>query len=379
VTEGAAQSTQAFASADRVAFVDDLAAAFEDATACVGGRITRRFRIAEKVVQVELAGDALLSTTVRALAHLEFEDTATPSAAQADLRVLVWDSASTGRPLPLVFGHLLRYIDNAYGTEREARGEVFVLTDARVKTGFYGPGLLSVVDRARGLAIFWLADARALPWYEMGAPLRTILHWWCMSETRHLVHGGCVGTAAGGLLIGGPGRSGKSTCALSALFAGMLYAGDDYAIIDVAGAGPPIGHSLYSTVKVKGPVDLPRFPALGAWLCNPDRIAGANAEKPMAFVHEQRPEQVARSLPIRALVLPRYEGGTTCRLSPLSPRAAFERLAPSTVAQLPGVGADAARVMGALARKVPAFRLDLGGDVAHIGEVLRGLVQTVTA
>jgi len=353
-----------------------LEAAFEEAAARAGGAIEREFTVAGGRLRLRFAGGALIPGTVRALAHLAAPDDGAPPA----FTVRLWDSASTGRPLPLLVTSLLRLLRTTWRADRDTPGEVFAYTDRRVRTAFYGPDLLSVADLERRAGVYWLADASALPYYETGAPLRTMLHWWLAGPKRHLVHGAAVGDARGGLLLVGKGGSGKSTTALSCLGAGLLYAGDDYALLDASGE-PPVARSLYQTAKLKGPADLARFPALAPLLCNAGRIAareGADAEKPMLFVGDARPDLLARELPIRAIVLPVYEGGTRCEVEPATARAAFEAIVPSTLEQLPVVAPEMVRLLASFTRSTPAFRLRLGGRPDDVAEAARGILGRVT-
>ena len=63
-------------------------------------------------------------------------------------------------------------------------------------------------------------------------------------------------------------------------------------------------HSLYNTAKVKGAADLKRFPLMASRICNAERI-GAEAEKPMMFLHEHQPEKIISGFPLKAVVLGR--------------------------------------------------------------------------
>ena len=105
---------------------------------------------------------------------------------------------------------------------------------------------------------------------------------------------------------------------------------------------------------------------------NPQR---ADGEKLMIFMHQHFPDRVVRSLPIRAVLLPRVTGQTETRLRPATPGAALAGLAPSTLFQLPGAGPEAMRLMARLLREVPCYALECGTDVAGIPPAIEGLLS----
>src|SRR4051794_40450474 len=77
-----------------------LAAAFADAAALVGAA-TATFRVGREHIRVRTAGDALALPLTRAMRHIRV-DPMMPATATID----AWDSASTGRPLPVLADHL---------------------------------------------------------------------------------------------------------------------------------------------------------------------------------------------------------------------------------------------------------------------------------
>src|SRR5262249_58368179 len=91
--------------------------------------------------------------------------------------------------------------------------------------------ILSALDVGTGLAVCWLDDARRVPYYQTGAPLKTILGWWFDRPDRQLLHAGAVGAGEAGVLLAGAGGAGKSTTALLCVDAGLRYAGDDYVLV----------------------------------------------------------------------------------------------------------------------------------------------------
>ena len=69
---------------------------------------------------------------------------------------------------------------------------------------------------------------------------------WAMQNDMIFLHSAAVGEAGNGILIGGRGGRGKSTLAVSCLFAGMDFVSDDYVLL--SRTGPLKAMPLYRTV-----------------------------------------------------------------------------------------------------------------------------------
>lgn len=325
----------------------------------VAGSFECDYRIGELGVRLRFAGPALVPLLTPALAHLEVPPGAVVVPA---LTVLLWDSASVGVPMP----------PPAWGADGyRPRGEI---------RGFDGPvraayqedlGALSLFDVAAGEAIFWTRDARLLRPYETAAPLRAILHWAMGGRGRRFVHGAAVGTATGGVLIVGRGGVGKSTTSLACLAApesGLRFAGDDYVLLE-EGEAPRV-HSLYASAKLRAD-HLWRLPRLAPLAAAAD---GVDEGKLVLLLHRRCPERLGGPFPIRAILLPRVVGGPATRLRPVGGGAALAALAPSTIFQLAGAGADTLRALSRLAAQVPCYVLELGDDTGQIPGVVASLL-----
>ena len=171
-----------------------------------------------------------------------------------------------------------------------------------------------------------------------------------------------VGTAAGGVLLAGRGGAGKSTTALVCVDAGWRYVSDDYCVLTTL--GPPTAHALYGIGKLS--------PAMAARLTG---LAGAvrsqrDDGKLVLDVAAVRPELLASSLPLRAVVVPTV-GPATGQLRPLPASAGARALAPSTLFQLPGARPGAFGAIAAAIRHLPVFGLEVGPDLESIPEALR--------
>ncbi|MGD9797289.1 MAG: serine kinase [Acidimicrobiia bacterium] len=337
----------------------EVAARADDAVS--GSPVARSFQVGGRTVRLEFAGDALVDKLTRALRHLP------AGTAEPDLTIRAWDTASTGMP-----GPTLPPDDHPDGPTWRR-----VLVDDPPLHAVYKPGAgsLSVVDRSRRLAWYWCADAGDVPVWEQGTPFLHVFHHWLSSVGLQLVHAGAAGDGGGdgGVLFVGKSGSGKSTATLASVVGadrdgGLRYAGDDYVVV---GADPdPVVHALYSSGKLDV-AQLVRFPELGRWVENPD---GPADEKRVFFLADHRPEWTSTGFPLRAVVLPRVAGRPGSSLEASSPAAALAALAPSTIFQMPGAAGAELKGIAAVLRRVPAWRLHSGTDLAAHEPLLRELL-----
>jgi hypothetical protein len=320
--------------------------------------VERRYIIGGFLIRLSFAGTALLSLT-RALEHLATDNHSTP-----DLTICLWDSESTGQ----------RMVSRPWQEEDFlARGVIQGYNTERIYTAFqHGSGAVSVLDTHLNLAVFWAPDTK-LPYWEYGSPLRSILHWWLLSQGLQLVHAAAVGNASGGVLIGGKGGSGKSTTALCCLESDLFYAGDDYTLLGLNGG--PVVHSLYNSAKLNSD-HVKRFPALLPKIANPDRLAD---EKALLFVNEHYSAKVASRLPVRAILLPRVTGLPDTLFKRVSVAMALAALAPSTIFQLPRAGNEALKFLAAFARHLPCYSLEVGTNLSTIPPVIEGILAELDA
>jgi hypothetical protein len=227
-----------------------------------------------------------------------------------------------------------------------------------------------MIDLQKGLALYWVHEARSLPYYEIGSPLRTILHWWADRDPYQFVHAGAVGTRDGGVLLAGKGGMGKSTTALACLDAGMLYASDDYCMVR-AGSDPRV-YSVYNTAKLRGDLDVERFPRLAPLVSNKTRL---ESDKALLFLNQHFPERVCRDLSLKAILMPRVTGRKGEGLRPAGRAEVLLALAPSTLFQLPGAGADCMRTISRIVVSVPGYHLEVGSDLGAIPGVIEELLS----
>jgi len=355
--------------ADRIAFYETFYAAFQEASANVGGAKDFYYRLAGQTIRLRFAGDALVPYLTRALAHLFVAPTENP-----DFTFCVWESLTTGRPLPRLLADFNRHVTHLpWLGIRGVRGEVFPYSVERIQTSLHGEkDILTVSDRERKSCVYWTNDAAELPFYEIGAPLRMPLQWHFNTPNRQMIHSGAVGTEQlGGVLLSGKGGSGKSTTALTCLDSDLFYASDDYVLVDIE---PEVAaHSVFQTAKVKTLQDLERFPRLKSWMMNADGVA-ETGEKPMMFVGEHQPEKIIKRLPIKAIVFPRFIAGADYRLEPVSQSSAFKAIITSTIMQTPFADKESLQMVTKLVRRVPSYLLAFGENQSRLPEIIKQIL-----
>ncbi len=159
---------------EEIACFDILMGGWRRACDAMGGSLEQFVKIGEFVICLRFAGAGLLPYLTPALAHLRTEPTASPA-----LTICLWDSVSTSTPISPLLDWLCHSIRMQPFKHLSPRQEIRLVSNERVPATFeMGAGVLSMLDTKQDLAVYWVHDATALPYYEQGAPLRTILNWW---------------------------------------------------------------------------------------------------------------------------------------------------------------------------------------------------------
>ena len=350
------------------AAVNALPAFFRDAdrehaaAVASSGGLDYDLRFADRLIRLRFAGSGLAEALLQAL-RTRLVNPGCGSAVPLHATIGLWEERNAADPAPVPW----RDVD--LGPRGLLRGpdcaELIAVHEA-------GSGALTLVDRRARRLLYRVPDVASLPWWERAAPLRPALFWALGGPGRHLVHAGAVGDAQrGGVLLAGAGGSGKTTVALAALSAGMAYLADDYLLLHTL--PEPVAWNLYGTAKLDAG-HLARLPHLA-------RAVGISAdpaadEKAVLDVQALLPQALANSLPIRAVLLPRICGGRA-RLRRASAGEALLALAPSTTFQMPFDDGQAVSSLAAVARRVPAFGLDVGDDPAELAQAIERILDGV--
>lgn len=336
---------------------------FQGARRSTGYNPVRFFKIAGHTIRLQFAGNSLVPLITPALKHLATEPTDDPA-----LTVCLWDSRSTGVPVPNPYWPLVEPIPPLKEEGDHNRVQTFlhrgdnILVSHRVGVG------LSLFDNSRNLALYWTSDFSEVLYHIRVHPLRSILHWWMRDNGYYMIHAGAVGTPDGGLLLVGKSGTGKSTTALACIASELKYVSDDYCLLSTAPA--PYAHSIFSSATLE-PSDVEKCPHLEPIVENKNQL---HREKAILFLHEHHPEKIAPGFPIRAVLLPRITGRSNTLLTPVPAMEAMKMLAPSSILQLPGANQAAFRAMAGLVRRVPCYNLELGTDPKEIPPVISRLL-----
>jgi hypothetical protein len=300
---------------------------------------------------------------------------AADAAAEPALRVKMWRGLPAAAA-PFV-ANLVESLKSDWSTLCGPRGEVVDL-HTETTTAIFDPGgnVLSVIDRSRGRAWAVKIDDCPYPFWEVGAPLRFILHDHFSRHGLQVVHGAAVGDDRGALLVVGTGGSGKSSTALAAAAHGLRYLGDDYCLVDPAGLAV---HALYGTGKLVGGADVDRLPAYRGRSINADSFERGGSGKGVFLVDAVCAGSLTASRHLRAIVLPRIDPGRASRGRAGSRGDALEAIFPSTVGQLPGAGPEDAGNVERIVSSLPAFELQVGSDPRGAAEAIREILQICSA
>jgi hypothetical protein len=250
---------------------------------------------------------------------------------------------------------------------------VAISADERV-VGLQSRAATTIYCRHSRQIVGWIESAAGLSPYERGKPLQPLLFAWQSDLGIVPVHAGLVARQGRGVLLGGPGGSGKTTTSLLCLAAGFDYLGDDYIAVPPPGNRWPRGFSVFASAWLE-PDHVRNF----GWLEH--AVAEPGEDKRLVALSEVAGARLRESADIVALVLPRVAGTPRTSYHPATKGEALRRLAPSSILQLPLIAPrPALQRMAAVASRLPTYWLDLGQDLAEIplrvGEILAEVAST---
>lgn len=225
-----------------------------------------------------------------------------------------------------------------------------------------------ILDHAAGEALFWLADAKDVPFWEAAAPFKTLINWFLSDQPVSMLHGGVVVDAGRALMLVGPGGSGKSTTVAACFEAGMQVCGDDLVLAERTAEGWH-AHTLYDALKLEpgGAIEIPsRLLAAPWWTCG---------EKRLVRYSDVDPQGLALQAPLAGLVQCVITGADSTRIVPQPASSLLRAIAPPTVFLLRGRESSTLTKVASLVRTVPTYRLELGTEPAAAAQVLSTFLQ----
>lgn len=200
------------------------------------------------------------------------------------------------------------------------------------------------------------------PWTE-SFPIRNLMHWAYQAIGWRIVHGGTLGIDGKGVMVIGPGGSGKSGTTLAGILAGMQSVGDDYVAVD-PGEGKLVAYPVMRLVK-QDPAGLKRLgldpAALG--------LSETNWQNKYEFDFEALGAgRRAKWIELQAILLPRIANAERSSFSRAPAHAAMMGLAPNNLSQLPDGWREGLSFTASMARRIPGYYLDLGTDKNEIAD-----------
>lgn len=246
--------------------------------------------------------------------------------------------------------------------DRESsRGRIEPLCDEQ-SLAVASPHGMHLADRRDGRALVYYERPESVPTWDRCAPLRTVLGFLGPARGLHLLHGAVVGKDGSGLLLIGPGGSGKTSSALVALRreSRLGFLAEDYTAVEEASLS---ALPLYRSFKV-GAQGLQRMP----WLTSYSRLGQQDGKGCFLLPSEQ----VSPAVSLVGIVWPDLRGQAGLRA--LGRAEALKRLAPSSLMQNPNAGALDFRALAGLCRRLPSFCMGLS-DHPRPFEVEERLLQ----
>jgi hypothetical protein len=329
--------------------------------------ITLHFTFGGHVARLRVLGNQLARELLRPFAHLRTSHNGDSAAA---LRIDVWDESVTGEPV-------LRPRDTDAGWKTWPAGDGRFLASADGRYVCYDTAVATTwLDRHLGRIVGWRATWTGLSVHERTRPIPFILPLWMQDHGVQLIHAGLVSRDARGVLFCGNNGTGKSTCSLLCLCAGLDFLSDDHVGLEEMPDGRFRGHSLYASTRLE-PAHLSRFPLLAPHGIPSDDPKESKSLVQLAEIFSKR---MKGTVPIRALVLPRIVVSRAgALLSPVSSAEAFRTLAPSSLLMLPFMPARRGfDTLVRLVERVPAYRLEMGRDLEAIPARLNELLDSLT-
>jgi hypothetical protein len=168
------------------------------------------------------------------------------------------------------------------------------------------------------------------------------------------LHCSCVARKQKGLLLVGPGRSGKSTLAVALAQAGFGFLSDDRTFCSCR-KGKLLAWGLATTLKLRGDAGTYFSELQGEEptdLQNGERVFRLEPEAGLGLKRVRRCEP-------RSLVFLERNDGLAFGLTPMSSEEAAARLEEDLVAEMPDAGARQMEVVGKLA-ELPCWLLQYG-------------------
>lgn len=254
---------------------------------------------------------------------------------------------------------------DAYFREREVEAS---LQDGRYRLHYFDEcDFWQVYDREARIGVQLMPDATTYPAWDPGAPLRNFVHWRLLDASASLVHAGTLAVEGNGLLLAGPGGSGKSGSVLAGLHSGLQSVGDDYVAVRLK--PQPIAIRAFRTLK-QDPAGLARI-----GIDHP-KGQGVNWQgKYLLRIEDVASAPQRDKLDLKAICLPTVSHTERTMFSPGTAQDAFLALAPSGITQIPSARPEMFSFAARLSKSLPVFHVRLGADPAEVASAFASFLE----
>jgi hypothetical protein len=321
--------------------------------------------VAGAPVRARVVGSELAMILGRALVPADgVADRETDRGGDGILELALWDESATGVGLeerPSRPGDHERW-----GPAGERLG---ITPDGRYLR-FGGPDFEIRLDRIRQRAVGWVRSASLLSSWHRARPLQTLFAAWIGARGATAVHAALISRPGAGVLLPGPGLSGKSTVTAACGESGFGLLGDDTAVLELCDQTVH-GHCMHAAIKLRR-AGLDRHPGLAgiAHDCGPGW-----EDEAVVFAREAFPGQAVASVPLAALAFPTLSSDAETAFAPI-PRAEALRILMGCVLSVePGKVGEAFATVADAVDRIPAYRLSVGSATDRIPDAVDAMID----
>ena len=228
-----------------------------------------------------------------------------------------------------------------------------------------GSRIWQVLSARQGKGVEALYEPGRFPPWVASFPLHNLLHWAYQEIGWRIVHAGTLAIDGRGVMLIGAGGAGKSGTTLSGIVNGLDSTGDDYVAMSIDDGA----------VRAAPVMKLMKQDGLGLARLGLDPVAlglgDINWQNKYEFDFEQLGAgRRAASIAFKAMLMPRIANAPRSKLTRAPTHAAMMALAPSNLRQLPRGMHEGLQFTAGIARRLPAYFLELSSDPAEIADTI---------
>ena len=259
---------------------------------------------------------------------------------------------------------------NFIHTDSRHLERLHISTDQKI-TAFYDHDrkLWMILDIEKKRAIFWVADAKDIPFWEKAAPFKQILNWYLANTPYFMIHGGAVSFGKYSAVLVGPGGSGKSSTVGSCFAENLNVSGDDLIIMGKHNHRYEV-FGIYNSIKF--------LPSTNSSI--KDLFISSNlidcGNKKMGRYTDLRVDSFNNKSTILAIFNCVISGHELTNISSMAPITMMKFIIPPTISLLRGHEAMAIKKITAMIREVGCHKLELGIKPKEIVSAIKQFIHT---